>query len=115
MKKKTILLLGQDDLLSTYVERILSEHVGWEVVFVSMEQPTEEIYSILENLSADVAISQHENHPCISKALSLLFHANPKLKLITITLKSNMMEIYSKKNILIQSSADLISAIEQNA
>lgn len=112
MKKKTILLLGQDDLLSRFVEQMLSEQADWEVVFVSMEQNTEAIYSVLENLSPDVVISQHGNAPRTSRALSILFRVNPKLKLINITLKSNMMEIYSKQNILIQSAADLISAIE---
>ena len=104
--------MGEDDLLSKSVERMLSEKAGWEVIFVSPEQLQADIYSILEDLSPDVVVNQRGNNPNTSKALSILFHSNPKLKLITITLESNVMEIYNKENILMQSAADLISAIE---
>lgn len=112
MKKKTILLLGQDDLLSTFVELLLSDQPGWEVVPVSMEQDPDEIFKALEHLEPDVVVSHEENCSCKSQVLPILFRSNPALKLISLSLKSNLMEIYSKQNILVQSAADLISAIE---
>ncbi len=112
MKKKTILLLGQDDLLSAFVELLLSDQTGWEVVPVSIEQDPENLFYVLEHVEPDVVISQEGNGSGNSPVLPILFRSNPALKVITINLKSNLMEVYSKQNILVQSAADLISAIE---
>ena len=112
MRKKTILLLGQDDLLSNFVILLLSEHAGWDVIVVSMEQDLADIFHAVEHVEPDVVISQEENRGMDSKILPVLFRSNPVLKVITLNLKSNLMEIYSKENILVESAADLISAIE---
>lgn len=112
MKKKTILLLGRNDLLSVFVELLLSDHAGWEVVPVSVERDPDETFKALERYEPDVVISQEETGSMDTEILLILFHNNPALKVITLNLDNNLMEIYSKQNVLVQSTADLISAIE---
>ena len=112
MGKKAILLLGGNDLLSRSIEQMLSEKTDWEVMFVLTDQLPENVNSILEKLSPDVVVTQKGNNPRTSKALSVLFHSNPKLRLITITSDSNVMEIYNKEDVLMQSADDFFSAIE---
>ena len=112
MKTKIILLLGQDDLFSSFVNLLLSEQIGWEVIHVSIEKDLEDIYQIAGNIEPDVVVVQGENCSSDLKALALLFHGNPALKVISIDMKSNLLEIYSKQNVQVQSAVDLITAIE---
>ena len=112
MKKKTILLLSQDDLLSNFVAHLLSDQSKLEVFSVSMDQSSDEIIQAIENLNLDVVISQEGYGDSESTIMSVLFCNNPSLKVIRLNLSSNLMEIYNKQNILVHSAADLISAIE---
>lgn len=112
MKKKTILLLSQDDLLSNFVAHLLSDQTKLDVMAISIDQNPEEILKSVENLHLDVVISQEGYGNSASTIMPILFSNNPSLKVIRLNLSSNLMEIYNKQNILVQSAADLISAIE---
>ena len=44
-----------------------------------------------------------------------LFRNLPGLKVITLSPKDNLMEVYSKQNVVIKSASDLISMIEADS
>jgi len=111
---KTILLCGQDDVLSSYVEHFLTTQKGWRVVHISINQDRETLIKVVEQISPDVVILQLGNRTSYPSLPASLLRNHPGLKVFTLSLDDNLLEVFSKKNILIESADDLISAIEAN-
>ena len=109
---KTIVLWGQDDLLSYSVEMFLSNLKDWHVVNMSNEQNLNALFQVVEKVNPDVVIIQQGGDSCYSSIPIILLQDNPNIKIITLNLNNNLMEVYSKHNILVESSMDLFSVIE---
>ena len=109
---KVILLCGQDDVLSSYVEHFLTTQNGWRVVHVSINQEREALIKAVDKINPDVVILQLGNRDSYPSLPASLLRDHPRLKVFTLSLDDNVLEVFSKKNILIQSADDLISAIE---
>jgi len=109
---KTIVLWGHDDLLSSFLEHFLVTRKGWEVINLSISQNLDALVQVLDITGADVLIIQLGDHvidPCIPQALQQSY---PGLRVITLSLNDNLMEVYSKQNILVQSAEDLITVLD---
>ena len=109
---KVILLCGQDDVLSSYVEHFLTTQNGWRVVHVSINQEREALIKAVDKINPDVVILQLGNRDSYPSLPASLLRDHPTLKVFTLSLDDNVLEVFSKKNILIESADDLISAIE---
>ena len=110
--EKTILLWSHDDLLSFFLERFLVTQESWKVINVSIEKDLGEVIQVLDSTRVDVLIIQLGDHaidPCIPNTLQRDY---PELKVVTLSLNNNLMEVYSKQNIVVQTSADFISVVE---
>ena len=112
MMTKTIILWGNDDLLSSYVEHFLVSEKGWKVVNIPIEQKIEAVIEVVDRVNPNIVIIQLGDRSCNSGLPTILLRDHPDLQVITLSLKNNLMEVYRKQDILIQSAADLISAIE---
>jgi len=112
MKSKTIVLWGREDLLSSSVEHFLTEQKRWEVINISDEENFEALIKAVDKVDPEVVIIHQGDHPKNSYPLMKLIQAHPNLKVITVSLKDNLMEVYSKQNVLVRSGSDLISAVE---
>lgn len=109
---KVILLCGQDDVLSSYVEHFLTTQKGWRVVHISIKQDREALIKAVDKIKPDVVILQLGNRSSYPSLPASLLRNHPRLKVFTLSLDDNILEVFSKKNILIKSADDLISAIE---
>ena len=111
MKPKTIVLWGREDLLSSSVELFLTAQKGWRVISISIEENFEALILAVAKVHPDVVIIQEGDHPANSYPLMKLIQDHPGLRVITVSLKDNIMEVYSKQNILVKSASDLISVV----
>ena len=112
---KTIILWGNDDLLSSYVQYFLINEKGWKVISIPIEQKVDAVIHVVDKINPNIVIIQHGDQPCDSGAPTILLRDHPDLQVITLSLKNNLMEVYQKQNILIHSATDIISIIEAQA
>jgi hypothetical protein len=115
MKSKTIVLCGQDDVLSSYVEHFLTSQKGWRVVNISIEKGPDALIQLVDKIHPNIVILQLGNRSSNSNVPAALLQHQPRLKVLTLSLNDNRLEVYSRQDILIKSSDDLISAIEADS
>lgn len=109
---KKIVLWGHDDLLSFFVDLFLTSQTGWDVVHVSFEKNLESLIQLVNRVNPEVVIIQLGEHSDNSNVPAILSQYHPNLKVITLSLNNNLMEVYSKQNVLVESIADFISIVE---
>lgn len=109
---KKIVLWGHDDLLSFFVDLFLTSQTGWDVVHVSFEKNLESLIQLVNRVNPEVVIIQLGEHSGNSNVPAILSQYHPNLKVITLSLNNNLMEVYSKQNVLVESIADFISIVE---
>jgi hypothetical protein len=112
MKSKTIVLWGREDLLSSSVELFLTAQKGWHVISISNDENFDALLLAVDKVHPDVVILQEGDRAGNSNLPIKLLQDHPGLKVITVSLKDNLMEVYSKQNILVRSASDLISVVE---
>jgi hypothetical protein len=114
-KEKTIILWGQDDVLIRAVEDLLITGRGWKVIRVSDAWDDVALSQMVELVTPDVLIV-HESAFASNMGMLIKFVMDhSKLKIITIGLENNKMEIYNKQTICIKKASDLLAAIENDA
>ena len=111
---KTILLWGNDDLLSSYIQDLLTGQKGWKVICIPIEDEVDMVLQVVHREQPHSVIIQSGDRSSIPFIPTLLLQINPNLVVMTLNLNNNLMEVYSKQDILIRSSSDLISVIEAN-
>jgi len=111
-KTKTILLWGKDDLLSYSVEFFLTTEKTWKVIYIPIEEDYQILLQALERINPNVVIIQSGDSLSNSNLPAILLQDHAGLKVISLSLNNNLMEVYNKQNILVRSGADLISVIE---
>lgn len=115
MESKTIVLLGQEDLLSSSVELLLGAQKGWNVVNVPYDTNLDTLSNVVDKFNPDVVVIHLGN---CTGALNLpadLFRNIPDLRVITFSSKDNLIEIYNKQNVIVKSASDLISVIDADS
>jgi len=109
---KMIVVWGNEDILSSSIEHILAVKEGWTVVSTSSKANLEALIQAAENTQSDVVIIQqgctHEPTPFMLQSIP----DHPAIKVITISLENNLMNICGRQKILVKEASDLISAIE---
>lgn len=111
-KSKKIVLWGREDLLSSSVKLFLTNQKGWRVISISDEEKFEVLISVVEKVQPDVVFIHQGNESGNSNLPMKLLQGFPGLKVITFSLQDNLMEVYGKQNIMVNSASDLISAVE---
>lgn len=112
LKSKTIVLWGREDLLSSSVKIFLAAQEGWRVISIPEEEKFEALIVTVAKVHPDVVIIQQRDRSINSYPLMKLIQDHPGLRVITVSLKDNLMEVYSKQDILIESASDFISVVE---
>ena len=111
-KSKTIVLWGREDLLSSSVELFLTAQKGWKVISISNEESFSALLEAVDRVHPDVVIIHQGDHSANSSLPMQLIQDYPGLRVITMSLQDNLMEVYSKQNILVKAASDLISVVE---
>jgi hypothetical protein len=88
---------------------------GWKIIRVSNDCDEATLAQMFEQVTPDVLIV-HESAFAHNMRLVLQFVMDySKLKIITIGLENNQMEIYVKQTICIKKASDLLAAIQNGA
>lgn len=109
---KTIVMWGEDDLLTTYVKSILESQSGWKVVSLSSSETKDNLEKVVHIEKPSAVVMLKGDCPCMANLPVELIQAYPNIKVITLNHRTNFIEVFSKENLLITSAADLISAID---
>ena len=112
MKSRKVIVWGQDDLLSWAVNFFLTARKDWEVLSFSSDLGIDYLIRQVEDLRPDVVVVYQTK--CVNRARMLmqLFYTRPELTMITVDPQENTMEVYNKKQILVERVSDLISVVE---
>ncbi len=109
---KTIILWGLEDVIGQAVEMFLSTRKGWEVLRILDTHNVDRLIDQIEQANPEVAIL-HLGDRCQDSELALkLIHLYPGLKVITVSLEQNLMEVYSKQEVNVNGITDLINVVE---
>jgi len=111
MKHKTIVLWGRGDLLSSSVELFLATQKGWHVFNLQNDENLETLIKTVDEISPDVVIIHQWDRAGVLNLPTNLLQGRPGLKVITVNPENNVLEVYSKQDITVQSASDLISVI----
>jgi hypothetical protein len=111
-KSKKAILWGRDDLLTKAVEIFLTAEETWEVIRIPREHGAGHLVDRAKRIGPDVVIVYAED--CLEDAnLPLrLIQNQPNLRVVTVSLEDNQMQVYSKHSILVREVSDLLSVIE---
>ncbi len=108
---KTIVLWGQDDLLTQVVEALLGSQAGWEVIRISDQYDEAALASKLKIMEPHVLVVHQD---VFSRSLRQLFEFVQKysvLRIITINLDNNEMEIFNKQTVCLKEVSEFMSII----
>jgi hypothetical protein len=109
---KTVIVWGQYDLLAEAVEHLLATRNGWKVIRVSDECDQDALAREVERVNPE-ALIVHEGALSINGHTLIKFvQDHSKLKIITLSLENNSIEIYNKQTICINAASDLLAVID---
>ncbi len=112
MKSRKVIVWGQDDLLSWAVNFFLTARKDWEVLSFSCDLGIDFLIRQVEDLRPDVVVVYQTKCVNSARMLMQLFYTRPELTMITVDPQDNTMEVYNKKQILVERVSDLISVVE---
>ena len=110
--EKTVILWGQDDVLTRAVENLLTTKGDWKVIRISDDLDEVTLAQVVEQVTPDVVIVHEGVFSGDMRPLIKFVQDYPKLKIITIGLENNKMDIYTKKTMCIKEPSDLLAAIK---
>jgi hypothetical protein len=111
-KSRKVVLWGREGLLSSSVELFLKTQKGWHVTSVPYEEKIDGLLVAVDKVHPDVVIIHQRERSDNSQMPMKLLQKQPGLKVITINPNDNLLEVYSKQNIMVKSASDLISVVE---
>ena len=105
-------LWGRDDVLTQAVHSFLEAGTNWKVARVSSSDDIRSLFQkVIEEKPDVVVFCQDRVFEDSMLQLSLI---NEQLcrKVVTVSLESNQVQVYSKQDFLLQGGSDLLSIIE---
>lgn len=113
-KPRTIVLWGQNDLLTKAMEMFLTadESEAWNVIKLPANPCITTLVEQVQKIKPDLVILYQPKPGHDSEALGKLIQDQPDLRMITVSLENNVMQVYSKRTITVRQVSDLLSVIE---
>ena len=106
------ILWGGDDLLSWAVGLFLEARMTWSVIKVSNTDSVENLIQKVTMVKPNVVILCHDTVQGDSVLPLRLINERFCPKVVTVNLENNLVQVYSKQDVIIQGVPDLMSAIE---
>jgi DNA-binding NarL/FixJ family response regulator len=112
-KQRIVILWGQNDLLTKAMEMVLTagEADAWEVIKLPGEQCITALVEQVRKAKPDLVIL-YQAMPDDADPLTKLMREQPDLRMISVSLENNVMQVYSKRSITLRQVSDLLSVIE---
>ena len=111
-KSKIIVVWGSEDILNSSIEVFLAVKEEWKVARISNKEDLDALILAVETTQPDIVIIHQE---CINGPTNLplqLLKDHAVIKVITISLENNTMEVFSKQKLMVRQASDLITVIE---
>ena len=111
-KSKMIVVWGDEDILSSAIEFFLASKADWKVVNISKKDNVNALIRAVKTSQPDIVILHGGKDDCVANLPLRLLQDHSAIKVITISLENNSMEVYTRQNIWVKQPSDLISVIE---
>jgi hypothetical protein len=105
------IIWGRNDLLVQAVGSFLKSR-DWEIIPMSGDQDTEMLLLQTKQIHPEVVILCREDADESALAFRLI-DEQACLRVITLGLDSNLMQVYSKQNVHLQGASDLLAILNQ--
>jgi hypothetical protein len=102
-------LWGPESLLKDSVEFFLKAGAGWEVVKISCESGTDYLLQRVETVKPTVVILCQERDAADATLLMQLAQIQACMKVVAVSMESNLMQVYSRSHLIMHDVADFIS------
>ena len=109
---KIAIVWGPDDLLTQAMEKFLTAGQSWNVFRISAKLGSCSLAEHVQKIKPDLVIFYQATCLTDSELLMKLLHDQPELRIITVSLENNMMQVYSKQSIMVRQVSDLLAIIE---
>ena len=110
--KKIAIVLGGDDILGTYLQYLLTDKDSWQVISICVIESIDAVVQEIIKLKPDaVIVSQNCCRNNFLTTLRLLIE-DTGIKVISINLENNFLNVYYKEKILITKPNDLIAVLD---
>jgi hypothetical protein len=111
-KSRTVILWGREDPLGRGVEFFLASRKEWEVIRITDNFDANYLYQEVERVKPDVVIIYQGDCADDTDVPAQLMKDRPNLKVITVSLENNSVEVYSKQQVMVTEVSDLFSIVE---
>jgi hypothetical protein len=109
---KTIILWGREDLLGQAMELFLTSGADWHVIRVSDQEDEEALIQQVERANPQAVIIYQGDCARDTRLPAHMMQGRPGLKVTTVSLESNYLEVYSKQKVCLRQAKDLLSVVE---
>ena len=103
---------GRDDLLARVVNHVLGTNKALDIVEVSSINPDDNLFMEVQRVKPDVVIlcqEKIEDNPTLP--LKLIWRCQT-LRVISVDMVGNFVQVYSRYNVVLQNASDLLSIVE---
>jgi hypothetical protein len=111
LSTRRAIIWGRNDLLVQAVGSFLKS-TGWDVIHTPSSEDVENLIGEIKRVNPEVVILCREKTDEAALALRLI-DEKCGLRIITLGLDSNHIQIYSKQSVTLRGAADLLSIIER--
>lgn len=103
---------GREDLLAQAVSLFLEAERLWDVIRVPSSGGVDNLVEEVKRTSPDVVILCQERVDEDPSLPVRLIQEQLCLKVITVGLESNLMQVHSKHSVIVKGTSDLLSVVE---
>ena len=112
--EKTVLVLGKENLLGSVVELLLDTVKSWKIIRLTETDGKEINIADIKKLNPGIVILCQNEQPINIELLMQLLDECSGLKVITVGLESNSIQVYNKQRVWIKEPADFLSIVDGN-
>ncbi len=113
MKKHRVLIIEEDSIFSNGLELLLVLQENLEIIgHVPADMPA--IITKIKDTQPDVIIINDNIATANAELVMTLLKTHPNLRIITLSLEGNLVNVYDNREVLVTTIDDLFAAITEN-
>ena len=109
---KKAILWGPESLLVDSVEFFLKAGAAWDVVKISADYGVDYLVQQVKTLKPTVVILCQEKEESDTNLLMELSQVESCMKVVVVSLESNLIQVYSKQKVMMHNISDLLSVVD---
>lgn len=112
LRSRKAILWGRVDVLAQAVEQFMEASMTWDVVRFPIDAGVENLVRETKRINPDVVILCQERMSDDRSLPIRLIQEQLCLRVVTVELESNLMQVYSKQNVFVQGASDFLSILD---